>query len=610
MRLTFCARVRRVKCDEEKPSCRRCIGSGRVCNGYGIWGGGTSPSQPTSKQQYILQVYRSQALQFYQDPAPFPGVPRKEQLYFEYFCKAPTLKLAGIFESDFWGSLVVQASTRESAVRHATIALASAHRSHLTRCEGGNLRDVISDDSFALLQYNRAIEDLNAQTSQDPHSLRVAAVACVVFVCLEMLRGEYDAMGTHFRHGMNLIRQMQSRDKKHGIFVRQDPQSLDDHLAQMFSLLNLFPMLGHGSQQKDIFVQDFYWGRGINIPRLFSTVSEMRQPFDSIFNSISYLISQVEKSSIGMDEHQPPLTPTLVQQQRELQAALSDWIAVYDASVPSLLSRVSSYEILGLRMLRIYGNLATIMLCTCFSIKETTFDSHTSTFESIIAQSEKLAILSGYAPVDADVDTETSSFSVDIGCFPPLYYTALKCRVPHLRRRAVKLLQRTRHTEGPWNGPLLARIATQVIDMEEKDFSAALHASPLLYKHSTGTQKLSNTSDLLTTPPSTTDNETPPPMPPLSPTSPPSIPFSLPEFSRLHCVRCVPPPKIRPFIPIDSSGNRTTFGTLICSRFQHELGKNGGGKLRHLRLILYFNVLVNIFHGGSVSPQCMHRLPA
>src|SRR5206468_3020953 len=33
-------RTRKVKCDEGRPACLRCVTTGRVCDGYGLWGGG------------------------------------------------------------------------------------------------------------------------------------------------------------------------------------------------------------------------------------------------------------------------------------------------------------------------------------------------------------------------------------------------------------------------------------------------------------------------------------------------------------------------------------------------------------------------------------------
>jgi hypothetical protein len=42
-------RARRVKCDEAYPACNRCITAGRVCDGYGIWGGGTASQQDVAQ---------------------------------------------------------------------------------------------------------------------------------------------------------------------------------------------------------------------------------------------------------------------------------------------------------------------------------------------------------------------------------------------------------------------------------------------------------------------------------------------------------------------------------------------------------------------------------
>lgn len=40
-------RIRKVKCDEGQPACERCTSTGRVCDGYGIWGGGKPFRTPT-----------------------------------------------------------------------------------------------------------------------------------------------------------------------------------------------------------------------------------------------------------------------------------------------------------------------------------------------------------------------------------------------------------------------------------------------------------------------------------------------------------------------------------------------------------------------------------
>jgi hypothetical protein len=64
--------------------------------------------------------------------------------------------------------------------------------------------------------------------------------------------------------------------------------------------------------------------------------------------------------------------------------------------------------------------------------------------------------------------TPNLSFTVDMGYIPPLYYLALKCRVPRLRRRAIELIISTPHKEGIWDGEVAAYVARQVMETEEE----------------------------------------------------------------------------------------------------------------------------------------------
>jgi hypothetical protein len=428
-------------------------------------------------------------------------------------------------------------------------------------------------------------------STQDPTSIRIAAISSVVFMCLEILRGEYHVMNTHFQHGIKLLRHIQIWDRhhqhKHGIIIAQDPRSLDDHLVCVFARLRVqFLMFGYGPLHKRaLFAQDFHCGRSITIPRLFATIRELRQSLDNILNSVVHLVVRYQEDFFATDIHPPRPTPASLQRQADLQVTISDWTAAYHVSTPSLLLRVSTHERLGLRMLQIYGHLVSVMLSTCFSVKETTFDSYNSTFESIVKESEDLVRLAATMTpgtkngqqVSHRVDAcqTTSSFSIDMGCYPPLYYTALKCRIPHLRRRAVTLLKMCQHTEGPWTGPLLAHIATCAIDREEADFSATLHTLPvpseILKPAQMSTSASSISSSKLSSPTSVKEKPFSAPS-----SSSPQILFNLPGFSRLHCVRCVLQQKYHPMGSIGKGDKKKALGTLIFHRFRHELGQRGG----------------------------------
>jgi len=57
-----------------------------------------------------------------------------------------------------------------------------------------------------------------------------------------------------------------------------------------------------------------------------------------------------------------------------------------------------------------------------------------------------------------------------MGWIPPLYYTAIKCRIHRVRLQAIKLLASTSHREGIWDANSAACVARKVMEVEERDF--------------------------------------------------------------------------------------------------------------------------------------------
>jgi hypothetical protein len=62
----------------------------------------------------------------------------------------------------------------------------------------------------------------------------------------------------------------------------------------------------------------------------------------------------------------------------------------------------------------------------------------------------------------------SSRFHVDIGVTPILFYIVVRCRDPHVRRRAVHIMRSARVQDGFWNGPLVAQVAQRIMVSEER----------------------------------------------------------------------------------------------------------------------------------------------
>ncbi|KAM5344913.1 hypothetical protein ACJ41O_010775 [Fusarium nematophilum] len=137
----------------------------------------------------------------------------QEHEAFDYFQRFITVKLPGVFQSEFWARLTIQASAQEPAVLHAVIALSSAQR---------------GDSSLTLRAYNTAIRQLQGHLErQDRYAIRLTRIACMVFICLEFLRGSVAAGEVHLRNGLRLLQGLQKHDGKGGKTKR--PITLGSH---------------------------------------------------------------------------------------------------------------------------------------------------------------------------------------------------------------------------------------------------------------------------------------------------------------------------------------------------------------------------------------------
>jgi Fungal specific transcription factor domain len=202
------ARIREVKCDEDRYACRRCISTGRVCDGYGIWGGGGNlygqRQRPTRSKVQHPVLRRLPA-------APFVASDATEKGYYEWFKCRTSTKLPGTYISGFWDTLLFQASTSEPTVLHAVLALSSVHKRETTSADGRPIasRGLDWQEQFMLQQYVKATNSLQPHFStKDRASSRVALIACAVLVCTELLRGHFQTAQLHLRHGIKILREM------------------------------------------------------------------------------------------------------------------------------------------------------------------------------------------------------------------------------------------------------------------------------------------------------------------------------------------------------------------------------------------------------------------
>ncbi|RSL38190.1 hypothetical protein CEP53_015090, partial [Fusarium sp. AF-6] len=396
-------KLRRIKCDEGKPSCSKCLSSGRLCAGYGIWDEGrTSPIQCTSLSKLNT---------------PIPSMASQEEKgHFDFFRVIAASKLAGAFPSSFWESLVLQASSSELVVLHGASALGAAYKSRAQTICGGMLQNHISADAANRQDQSFAVKQTEKRL------LRNGLIVCILVTAFELVQGNHKAAATHLKNGFILVRRAQNC----GYEVEPD-------LAEPFARAYMQSMLLEGSNSMSTLTKEMWMLT--EIPKTFGSFYEARHHLDALLIGAVRLSEDFESDNYRC--------PGDIHQLATLERASSAWICAYEASLQGLLSQSNHRTIYGVFMLRMFHTMASIMISTTLAPHECIFDKHTEQFASIIDQTLKMWNMNGFAvggPFEGHRSVTGPRVTFDLGIISPLYYTAVKCRNPRLRRQAIGLL--------------------------------------------------------------------------------------------------------------------------------------------------------------------------
>lgn len=406
-------------------------------------------------------------------------------------------------------------------MRHAVIALASTHRFQQRYVAGLNKYDV---ERFTLQQYNKAIQHLRTNTTNNSYSLRIALIACMLFITLEYMRGQYQMGCAHLQYGLKLLSDISATRSPSSMVPTILPPEEDfayNALVDAYSRLAIqSAMFRHVPSHMYLVTTN---PQTASLPYKFTSLLEARRSLDDLLNRVHCLKNHYH-------DHHASQTPTSNQQmlntQSKILAGLSLWHKTYTVSVTRLeTNKISGKDQTGYLLLRLHHEMATIMASTCLlpdeAESELIFDGFVESFIRIMtgfldiwkswsaiafhekdlskianASDELKAIFQNFKEVfDMNTILEASllelfekssiakyfmqtldytrnGFTVEMGYIPPVYYTAIKCRVPQIRRQAVRMLRAAPHREGLWNGSLLADVVEEIIKVEEGDFYA------------------------------------------------------------------------------------------------------------------------------------------
>ncbi|KAL8388500.1 hypothetical protein RB595_009205 [Gaeumannomyces hyphopodioides] len=466
-------KVRKVKCDEAKPFCVRCMKSGRQCDGY------LDPSVMASRRKSnrdgrALSVGGSPYSSF---STLLEWAVPEEKRAFHFFQQVTAPHLAGDLDAVFWKVLVLQVCQAEPAVRHAVLAVSSMHES-LTQGDGPAAISPSSSPhldpaspgtkaSFALQQYNKAIACLLDRMKDTTSRPLAPLLTCVLFVCLEFMHGKDKESLIHLEQGRQILSKL---DRK---AASRDPEIdiVKLHLVPIYLRLSLTSFL-FGGRPVPI-------PQGLktlpDVPTMFESVHEIRFVLYDFMDEVLRFMQRARQARYGNDVLAETFA-ALSEEQDSLKKRLAKFgvaFSLYQVVRPAHMSDVSS------AVFQMYLHTMNIWVATSLSNAEACFDDHLSSFSAIIPlaalilnKPEAFSTMGRARAGQQQPGEPTDSraiFTFETYVIPILYYVATKCRHPLIRHSALDLLkQNPQRRENLWQASRMAAIAEHIVKVEEE----------------------------------------------------------------------------------------------------------------------------------------------
>lgn len=380
--------------------------------------------------------------------------------------------LSSYFDADFWTRLVFQMSYAEPSIRHAMVALGALHETRengvrmvpslfpdITPSSNDNPMALVrhpdsANEQFALNQYNKAIMHLSRRLNTES-STEVALLACILFVCIEFLRGDAEPAVRHFKSGMSIaLATLSNSESKH---AKATTQRIREHMLPFFNRIELLSTL---------FGNDASWDYPVELlDAVPDTFRNMRDARDSIVHLANISVRFIRYMKYR--KYERFVLPDDVARKEAILRQYEVWEEVLDNMLLS--DSISARDLDAAKTLRIHQVVGSMWVRRSTEPTEMANDVGMKDFETAVSLAEAIQSIAGTCDQRKALDSSTFLFDMEI--VSPLYYVGTKCRHPVIRRRAINILKGTQRREGLWDSNMAAAITERIIELEEANLA-------------------------------------------------------------------------------------------------------------------------------------------
>ncbi|KAK5656091.1 hypothetical protein OQA88_5230 [Cercophora sp. LCS_1] len=464
-------RIRRIKCDQSRPSCEKCRSTGRVCDGYSptpFFGldmnlgktGRTSSSDVRMRQHIPPSLGPLLSL-------PTTGTAQEETMHI--FEHVSILHIDEYHPCESWRNTLVRFSQTAPPVRHAAMALALMHRSY--RCPS----PPSTPENAPLFHYNKAIQLLlNQQTGDGTEATAITLLTCYLFICFDHLARNYVQAMKHLRGGVHLARSIDSAAIDKGntspavrVLISQLKREI--RRLDMQAVTFLVDWTPADFLQPEHFETPISLCQEPGLSRLpvpdhaFTSLDRAADALQPLVARVMWLrnleLQQQQTPIYPLTDQDPtPQPPSSPSQLGILSQQLQTWSVLFEDMLLHHQPQLPERRLVPL--LRLHHTISHILLNTHLSpAKELSYDIYTPQFQHCLSLAHQVTTTSEHTG---------PTLTPSIGLIPVLFIIGVKCRHPVLRRQVVHLLRRgAPMREAVWDGEVAARVVERVVEVEE-----------------------------------------------------------------------------------------------------------------------------------------------
>ncbi|KAH8897135.1 hypothetical protein GQ53DRAFT_506415 [Thozetella sp. PMI_491] len=382
-------KIRRIKCDESKPNCSRCVDTGRRCDGY------------------LRHVYSELP---HRQPQPIRALfsRREDARAVQFFFDEVARSFWAPHNSSFWSHHILKICSSEEAIRHSIIAVSSIYE----ECSSQGIASAQTGRSeFFLHHFNAAVRQL--RVTKDRY---IVLVGCLIFVCIASIQRNREQANLHAKHGVRMFRAFSTTDSR-----------ITETIGPIFERLSMMPSyFGQGGSPPPL-------QHGPAMPPQLTSLDHAESLLEVLSIRAARLFRCGESYRHGALRGKPISAELLVSQQeiQDLIGQIRIIISQFDQQ-----KTPGRYKDAWYFLFLIRTEICRIQVSTAFEPDELSYDKFLDTFRAITRLSQHpgcaMRLLALTSP-----DTELQPEII----YPHVvYFIATKCRDLATRLTALSLL--------------------------------------------------------------------------------------------------------------------------------------------------------------------------